>query len=180
MITIFASWLIADFLTGLFHWWQDCYLEVDSKYKFAVALAIDNELHHTQPAAMTKLSEWENMRNSAEIGWPVAWIFYMVGFPTIVWLPFFFGSFGNLVHRYAHLPPGKIPKPIAALQKVGLFVSPAHHGAHHFGPNGVIAKKDAFEKFCPMTNYVNPVLDFFRFFQKLELLLSLFGIERRK
>jgi len=180
ILSIIAAWFIADILTGIFHWFQDSYIETSSKYEYVVALAEDNEFHHNQPAAMTKLSEWENISNSIIIGFPVAALLFAVGSPVVVWLPFIFGSFGNLVHRYSHLSPNNIPTVIKWMQWTGFFCSPKHHIGHHLGPNGLLSKQESFEKYCPMTNYMNPILDRLKFFRAIEYCLSIVGIKREK
>lgn len=175
IFTIIICWFLADWLTGIIHWWEDRYLTLNSK-GFLKSLAQDNINHHNDPELMGKSTWWENMNTSAPYAWVLVAVVYFLGAPMIVWLTFFFASFGNLVHRFAHVPKNKIPKPVRYLQKWGIFISTKHHNQHHRYRGKVIDKEDTFEKYCPMTNLMNPILDYFKFFPRLEYLLSKLGI----
>lgn len=167
-MTILFAWLLADFFTGLIHWAQDRLLVKETRFAFLNTIKADNDLHHDRPAAMVHLSMWENINTSAPYAWPLAAVCFIIGFPMIVWLTILFASFGNLVHRFAHMPKGRVPRPIRWLQRTGLFISFDHHHMHHFDDEGVIEKENSKIRFCPMTNWVNPVLDYVRFFRFLE------------
>ena len=183
---IIFSWLIADVITGVIHWVQDHYFVDDSKYKIVAAISKDNGLHHSKPEAMGHLSIWENINTSAPYGWAASAILFFIGTSPLVWLSVFFASFGNLVHRFAHIPRNKVPAVIKWLQITGLFISAKHHNQHHRKTtlsdcqkpiHSLIAKEDSNTKFCPMTNWMNPILDTVKFFSLLELLLSFIDIK---
>ena len=61
-------------------------------------------------------------------------------------------------HKWAH--SSERPWPVRALQRLGLMQSRGHHGVHHSAPYAV--------RFCPMTDYLNPVLDRLRFWRTVE------------
>lgn len=185
LLYILVSWLIADVITGIIHWWQDHYLLDDSKYKIFASISKDNTLHHSKPEAMGYLPMWQNVNTSAPYGLIAALILFLVGAPLIVWLSIFFSSFGNLVHRFAHVPRNKVPVVIQWLQMAGLFISAKHHSVHHREVTissrqkpiiSLIRKENSNTRFCPMTNWMNPVLDFIKFFPFLEYVLRLAGI----
>jgi hypothetical protein len=169
-ITILCAWLLADFLSGVAHWAQDRVL-AESKSKFWNQVIADNVLHHTNPAAMLEFSILENIRISVTATWPLALGLYLIGAPTVIWLAIFFVSFGNGVHWFSH--QRKVNWFIKGLQKIGIFASFDHHKSHHAIKGRLIDRGSAVEKYCVMTDWVNPILDAIRFFRILEALLAL-------
>lgn len=176
-MVILASWLLADFITGIVHWYEDRYLTGNSKFIFINGIAEDNKLHHSQPWQLTEFSHWQNINTSAVIAWPICLVLFIAGAPTIVWLSVFFASFANLVHRYAHINQKKVPFLILQMQEIGLFISFEHHLKHHCDENGLITGAQTTIRYCPMSNWVNPVLDTIKFFVFLEYLLTLIGVK---
>lgn len=176
LLQILAAWLIADFITGLVHWFEDKYMD-KSSLSFLNALAKENDLHHRKPTAMLLKSGWTNMKSSAAIGWPLAFVCWLIGMPLVVWLAIFFATFGNLIHRFAHMPKRDLPRWIRGLQEFGLFISQEHHDSHHRSMRKLIPKQIAGYKFCPMTDWVNPVLDGVGFWRTLERILNFLGMK---
>lgn len=161
---------MADFLAGLVHWYEDKVLDKALWYTTLEQISKDNELHHLNPVAMTRFSMWENIKTTAVITLPLSVVLYFLGLPMIVWLTVFFGTFGNLVHRFAHLPKGKRPAFVRFMQKTGLFITFEQHNKHHFEGKNVIKKEDAKICYCPMTTWLNPLLDKINFWSFLERL----------
>jgi ubiquitin-conjugating enzyme E2 variant len=170
VLTILLAWLFADFLTGLVHFAEDRFFVNKSRFAFINRVIADNELHHRRPAQMLKFSYWQNINTSAYVAWPIALALFLGGSHAIWWLTVFFASFGNLVHRFGHEHRSKIPIPIRILQKSGLFISFEHHWCHHFDL-GLISRERTVGKFCPMTNWLNPVLDHLWFWYILEQMI---------
>ncbi|WP_149496206.1 fatty acid desaturase CarF family protein [Roseiconus lacunae] len=158
-IQILAAWLLADFITGVFHWFEDRYLDDTQSLEFARGLATDNQLHHERPTAMLLSTHWQNMRSAAIVAWPLAMLAWSMGAPVWFWLGLAFAAFGNLVHRFAHEPRRKLPRWIRGLQEFGLFISREHHDSHHREMGRLIPKSRAAIAYCPMTDWVNPLLD---------------------
>lgn len=171
LFTVLGAWLLADFLAGTIHWAEDRLLG-KTRFGFLEMVRLDNELHHKVPVAMLRFSLWQNINTSAIIAWPLGGALILVGAPMILWLAVFMASVGNVVHRYAHTPRAKIPGPIRALQRSGIWISPTHHNAHHFDANGLIAKEDTVGKYCPMTSWLNPVLDKLQFWRMAECVVD--------
>jgi len=153
LFQILIAWLLADFLTGAIHWFEDRYMDQFS-LNFLNSIAEENDLHHNKPTAMTLSSGWVNMRSGAA----------------------FFASFGNLVHRWSHVPKRSLPRWIRGMQEFGLFISHEHHDAHHRSMKKLIPKHLAGYKFCPMTDWVNPVLDHIQFWYAAETIFRLAGL----
>lgn len=170
VLTVLGAWLLADFLTGIAHWAQDKLLNFEPKNTWLRGVKADNDLHHAKPAAMLRFSWWENINTSAPYGWPLALILALFGVPMLIWLTVFFATFANLVHRFSHVPKGKLNRFLKLMQWTGLFISVDHHKAHHFDRNGVVRKEDTMIRYCPMTNWLNPALDAVRFWSALEFI----------
>lgn len=174
---IFIAWFLADFLTGLVHWFEDKYLDETQTLNFLASTAEENDLHHRKPTAMVASTPWTNMKSAAAIGWPLAAVLWIFGLPMWVWLVPFFASFGNLVHRWSHMPARHLPSWIRFMQATGIFISRDHHDAHHRSMKQLIPKHLAGYKFCPMTNWVNPILDTMKFWSALERVLGWCGLK---
>ena len=168
LITIICSWLIADIITGIVHWFEDKCLSNESKYTFIKSIIEDNNRHHKTPTSLCEQSIWFNINTSAAIAWPVALLLYICGAPALVWLPVFFASFANIIHRWAHEKSVNVPRIVRSLQHIGLFCSKKHHAGHHYVDGKVITRPQAQLRYCVMTNWLNPILDRLRLFKKME------------
>jgi hypothetical protein len=168
VLTIFMAWLIADFMSGVVHWAQDRLLDVETAFNFTNSIKRDNDLHHEKPAAMLQISFWENIQISAYFAWPISAILFVMDAPPIITLAVFFSALGNGVHRWAHMPPGKVNIFIKSLQRVGLLCSFNQHSGHHFVNGELVMKENATRAYCVMSNYLNPVLDRIKFWNLLE------------
>lgn len=172
-----VAWLLADFITGVFHWFEDRYLDESASLEFFQNVALDNKRHHTYPTALCMVSYWDNMRSAALFAWPTAATALILSAPMWLWLGLAFTAFGNLVHRFSHEAARKTPRWIAVMQKTGLFISHEHHAQHHyFDGVRVDPKWHANRAYCPMTNWLNPTLDYIGFWAKLERILAMFGV----
>ena len=180
-IQVTVAWFLADFITGVFHWFEDLYLGENMTLEFLQSIAIDNRHHHTCPTALCLGSWWSNMRSATLAAVPVAFVAWLCGAPLWLWLGFGFCSFGNLIHRFAHEPPRRIGRVLHFMQWTGIFISPNHHRRHHYNPTTrkrVDPKWLSMGGYCPMTNWVNPVLDGLRFWVALEWALAKCGLHR--
>lgn len=180
IIQILVAWLLADFITGVIHWYEEKYMEGPYKWKWVQEMYEDNKLHHIKPTAMCQYTWWENVRFSMMVAVPVATTLFFLGCPVILWLGVFFGSFANVVHRWSHEPPHKLTWWIRGMQKTGLFISEKHHDAHHRHDGKLISKEQSTIRYCPMTNWVNPVLDFLEFWAIMEDILDLCRFRKSK
>jgi len=180
LIEILAAWLLADLISGAVHWWEDRYLDGNYSLSFLDSIAEDNDLHHRQPTAMLLGTPWTNIKSSVIAAVPLASILWLVGAPRILWLGVLFTSVGNLIHRWSHVPQRQLHWSIKFMQRVGLFQSAEEHDLHHRSMKKLIPKHLAGYKFCPMTNYLNPVIDGLRIWYGLEWVLYKLGWETTK
>lgn len=170
-LDILLAWLFADFIAGLVHWFEDRVLVREYKSESLNRIRLDNELHHKHPGAMLQFSLWENISTSAPYSILIGSGLGLMGAHPIIWLGVYFTAFGNIVHRYAHTPEAKKPRIVKVMQGLGLFITNKHHSKHHFDSNGWVRKDESKIRFCPMTNWLNPMLDYINFFAMLERLL---------
>lgn len=160
MLLILFSWLLADFLSGVVHWWEDRAMKGASKFEFLNRVREDNERHHKAPGFMLRYSYWENVNTTMPAAFAISAILMIMGVPTFICLAVFFTGFGNLVHRWAHDPPARLNTLIKVMQFTGLFISKHHHDVHHYTEQGtLISREGATERYCVMTNWLNPTLD---------------------
>jgi hypothetical protein len=173
-LQILIAWLMADFITGVFHWFEDRYLDETTSLEFFQGVAQENKQHHQYPTALCMVSWWENMRSAAIFAWPVGIVLALCGAPLWVWMGFYFTGFGNLIHRFSHEPQRKLSAFVRFMQRTGLFISAEHHFTHHYNDQGkrVDPKWNATRAYCPMTNWVNPVLDSVGFWWAAEWFLA--------
>jgi hypothetical protein len=167
-VTILLAWLLADFLSGIVHWAEDRRLTKETRWAFLNSLKADNDLHHASPAALTRLSWYQNLSTSLPFTAPLAALLMLIGAPAVIYLTLYFVGFANLIHRWAHEPRGKLPWPVLAIQSTGLFITFKHHWGHHADENGLVTKEQASVRYCAMTNWLNPVLDRVGFWRLLE------------
>jgi ubiquitin-conjugating enzyme E2 variant len=169
---VVAVWLIADFASGVFHWWQDAY---GDPYWPVIGTHITrpNVLHHYAPRALLANSWWNSSRTLLVIALliaGVAWWTDALSWQLVLGLSL--GVNMNQIHKWSHQSPRRIPVLVRWLQRLGVLQSPKQHRAHHLDTRET--------NYCVLTDYVNPVLERVRFWSALEWLLARgFGITRR-
>jgi hypothetical protein len=161
---VLFSWLLADFIAGLFHWWEDQYA-VESWPIIGTLVAGPNARHHADQTAFLQGSYWE--RNwttivpAVVVGVPFCW------FVPYAILTFVFLTQANEVHAMSHRKSNRV---VEALQSTGFLCSPAHHQKHHRNPFS--------QRFCVMSNMLNPVLDLIGFWEAIEYMAwAVSGVE---
>lgn len=160
--------LLADFISGLGHWFEDVYGNPDwpllGKY-----IVLPNMEHHNTPNSFLKATYW--YRNGMIILTGIALlatIFLLGKFCWQVAFLIIYLSQVNEVHAISHRRKNKIPAFFRFLQSIGLVQSNLHHGWHHKAPFDC--------NYCIMTEYLNPMLNRIQFWTRLERVLSRIGI----
>ncbi len=155
---VVCCWLAADFVSGIVHWWEDRYANerwpIIGKF-----IAIPNQRHHSQPLHFLQGSYWYRNYTTiipAAIGCLLLWKYVPVLF-------FVFISQANEIHAWGHRK-GKLPGWVVMLQEAGILVSPKGHAAHHVDP--------FICNYCPMSDLVNPFLEYVGFWGRLERLIA--------
>jgi len=170
LLQLFLLWVAADFITGIFHWWEDSYGNPNWKIigKYVVQ---PNLVHHKQPHKLLEGSYWSRI-NTTVFGVAIVatllWLFGLLSWQVIVGLAFCTQS--NEVHAMSHRPETKTSKLVRFLQNIGIFQSKKMHRWHHKAPYET--------NFCAMSDFCNPILNKIGFFEKLEhLILKVFKIK---
>lgn len=154
--------LLADFLSGVFHWIEDQYGDPSLPILGPVFAA--NELHHIDPLDFTRGSFFR--RNLTT--WLIAAVigvslYFMFGLSVLLVTAVLAGAFANEIHVWAHIrPKNRITE---TLQAMGLLVPPHQHARHHRRPHA--------RAYCVVTGFLNPILDQIRFWRALERLVPL-------
>ena len=160
-VSLIVGYFMADLLAGFWHWVEDRYFETEwpliGKY-----IAKPNELHHSQPAAF--LDQGYLKRNwttlvPALIGFAIALDCHA---PLWVLAMFAFVSQANEIHAWAHRGrlQTRLGRVIRGLQELGIMQSPKHHGVHHKAPFDC--------RYCVMSDWLNPLLDWTGFWPAME------------
>lgn len=147
---LLAGWLLADFLGGLAHWLEDRVLS-ERLPLIGRTIVAPNRLHHADPRAFLE-------KGLVERSWSTWLVVGLVALPwCILWGPSVVlgaavvgGCMTVPVHYWAHAPR-TAPEAVKVLQEIGLVQSPKGHARHHRPPQT--------ESYCPLTDWLNPVLD---------------------
>ncbi len=167
---IIACILIADFLTGVVHWFEDTY-GLPSWPWLGASVIEPNIRHHEHPVEFTMRSViYRNYQvflsalGAIAIAWLTGWLGWQIALTIAL------ASLGNEVHAWSHKRPRWWI--VRLLQDMKLLISPEQHAKHHRRPYDT--------NFCTLTNVLNPLLDGLRVWRGLEALLSLVGWRVRR
>jgi ubiquitin-conjugating enzyme E2 variant len=169
---VVACVLLADFLSGLFHWLEDAYGQPHWPVTGRL-ITQPNILHHHNPTEFTRHSWLKSADVLLVLGGLILAGAAAIG--RLQWqivLVVAIGVNANEFHKWAHRPRAKNPRLVNFLHDCGVLQSPAHHARHHRDPKN--------SHYCVITNLLNPVLDRARFWLALErTLFWCFGLKRR-
>lgn len=163
---VIVCWVVADFLSGLFHWAEDTYCT--EGYPLIGPLICDPNIeHHRSPKRM--LDSGFVGRNYVQVALCLT-VFGVIGVAGLAtWqagLCLLFLSFSNEVHAWNH----SAPKGFARLIKdAGLVQSSRQHSLHHKPPHD--------RYYCVLGDATNVLLECVGFWRKLEwCVLFLVGV----
>jgi hypothetical protein len=164
---LLLGWLIADLLSGLFHWWEDRVAEAGWPV-IGPAVVAPNRLHHVDVLAFTRTSLVSRNLAVWLAAGTISGMWLALTGPNLIWAAATAGGLVvNEVHRMAHLPATAGPL-VRVLQEVGVFQSPRHHAGHHRAPSD--------RRYCILTDWLNPWLDAARLWTGLERALERVGL----
>jgi hypothetical protein len=167
--------LMADFASGLVHWFCDTVFEEDTPLVGPLVILPFRE-HHRDPLAMTHHAFLEITGNICLVLVPALavalWLLPApaagapgIQLPHALLLATTFAAFWtNQLHKWAHMPVP--PSPVARLQRWRLILAPGAHGRHH---------RPAGRAYCVLTGWMNAPLDRVQFFPRLERLMAAAG-----
>jgi hypothetical protein len=157
-----AGWLLADFGSGVIHWAQDRY--GSPRWPLVGGIVRDTIRHHRKPMGFLEKPVLARSARMIALALVVLMALLVAGAPLAFALPLSAGIFlSNEIHAAAHAKARSLPRPVRALQQIGLIQSPLHHAAHHRHLKNV--------NFCTLTDWMNPVLERVRFWRRLEALI---------
>lgn len=158
-LRVFSAWIMADFVSGVFHWWEDRY-GVEDWPVIGPLVVAPNILHHSEPTAFLRGSvitrNWTTFAPALAFSSASWWL----GSPWWA-LVGAFVALANEVHAWAHQ---KCSRPIRGLQLLGILQSQEQHAAHHRNP---------FDRnYCVMSDWLNPWLSKVQFWTRLESVVA--------
>jgi ubiquitin-conjugating enzyme E2 variant len=152
IIKVFFIYLLADFATGIFHFYADNYGEMDGKFLTnSVNLLL---IHHIEPEKIATQNYWEltgGVYKFSFIIFPISLM--LLGFHWEILLFLIISAQANIVHKWSHSSNDKTPVFAKVLQKINLIQNKRHHQNHHMA--------NFHKNYCVMTPYVNPFLENF-------------------
>lgn len=168
LIYFISAILVADFLTGLFHWWEDRYGNPDWPILGDIVVK-PNIFHHKSPRAFTAGSYLKRNYTTFIPSFVLAAICYYYQNYFLA-LAFVIASQSNEVHCWEHMKTNWL---IRNLQSYKILQDVKTHALHHKRPYDT--------NYCVMTMLVNPVLNRVSFWYCLERTVYFFtGINPRK
>ena len=124
-----------------------------------------NIVHHHYPRLFTKLtwwqSSWDLLLLGALIVGGAAWADVLTWH---VWLFAILCVNANQVHKWSHMSRAEVGPLVSFLQDYWILQTPRQHALHHTDP------KNTF--YCPLTNLLNPALEFVGLWPKLEAVIE--------
>jgi plasmanylethanolamine desaturase len=172
VIEIVVTVLIADFVSGLFHWLEDAYGR--KEWPITGWLVTEpNIIHHHDPRYFTRHDWFRSSWLLLCMGLVVLLAAWLCGILTWhVWLFAILGTNANQIHKWAHRSPTENGPVISFLQRIRLLQTTRHHAHHHTDPKN--------SHYCVLTNFVNPLVDGIRLWDGLEaLVFAIFRARRR-
>ena len=152
------GWLMADLVTGAFHWWEDEF-GCEEWPVIGPWLIAPNRLHHIEPLAFAANGFWGRNRESILLA-AVVGIGWVLLAPSAFMVSFLAGAaLANEVHFLAHSPK-HAGLAVRVLQQTGLLQSPKAHAAHHRPPFS--------QNYCVLTDWLNPILEAVGFWRRAE------------
>jgi len=156
--------LMADFITGLFHWLEDNY----GNEKIPIIgknVTGPNLLHHRKPRKFLDNSWLHSADVSIAITFSVLttlWYFDALSWQII--FIFFILLNANEVHKWAHQNRKENGWFINFLHKFKLIQTPKQHSRHHGGTMNT--------NYCIITNFLNPILEKINLWRSLEKIIN--------
>src|SRR5690349_15219047 len=143
--------LLADFVSGFFHWLEDTY----GREHWPVTGRLftkPNILHHHDPRYFLRHNWWQSSWDLMCMNLLLVLIAFLLHRLTWhVWLFAFLATNANQFHKWAHRTPRENGGIVTMLQRLKLLQSSQHHARHHTDPKE--------SHYCVITDFVNPIAD---------------------
>lgn len=162
-LIIFVSWLLADIVSGVVHWFADTFGKVEWPILGNTFIRSFHE-HHLDPKSITRHDWIETNGNNFFIGIPALFLIFVLKeslSPAVIIGVCFLNiwtSLTNQFHKWAHQSQG--PTWVNLLQKWRIITNRKEHITHH--------RKPHHSSYNITSGILNPILDKFRFYRMLE------------
>jgi ubiquitin-conjugating enzyme E2 variant len=156
--------MLADLAAGVVHWIEDTYFDADTPVIGSLVIR-PNILHHHLPRHFTRLSWWESSADLLAVGvllLAAGWWFGLLSWQLLLFVAVSVNA--NQVHKWSHRTRAENGPVISWLQDIRVLQTPRHHARHHTDPKNTY--------YCPVTNLVNPILEYLRFWDRVESLVE--------
>ena len=172
LLGLTLGFFVADVASGLVHWLCDTYFDPRTPLLGTVFIAPFRE-HHVDPSALARHGFLELNGNNCLVSVPLLLIGISRLEPDAVTHPADVVAAGlfvaasltlcvtNQIHAWAH--GANTPKPIRALQRAGILITPERHARHHRGDRA----------YAVVSGWSNALLD--RVLARTEVLLAALG-----
>jgi len=166
ILGLVAGYVMADFFSGLVHWLADRYFDPQTPILGPALIAPFRE-HHADALAMTRHDFFEISGNNSLVTLPLALAILSLPIPAGFAMHLLAASVlglglsiiaTNQIHCWAHV--AHPPLFARRLQRWGLILSSDRHARHHQGDHDC--------SYCVTSGWLNPVMDRFRVFARLE------------
>lgn len=161
---IISAYLTGDFIMGVYHWIKDTYFNPFTPI-IGKLFIWNSRLHHIRPRYVLEFSNTELFYDSAK--WTSIWIIplmYIFGITPYLITLFIIISLNDVAHKYSHMLDDERPKWATMFQKIYLIQSQEEHRHHHTEPHII--------NYCPITPYVNRILEPINFWRYLEAIIE--------
>ncbi len=156
--------VLADFISGLVHWLEDAY-GTETTPLVGPLMIRPNIVHHHYPRHFTKLNWWQSSWDLVLLGIVLIGATAWAG--VLTWHVGLFVAIcanANQIHKWSHQTRAENGRIVSFLQDIHLLQTPRQHGLHHTDPKNTY--------YCPITNMVNPLLEFIGFWPKMEAVVE--------
>jgi len=156
---------LADFAAGVVHWAEDAYFDEHTPI-IGPRIIVPNIVHHHLPRYFTRLSWWQSSFDLLLAGvvlLALAWPLGLMSWQLLLFVAVSVNA--NQVHKMAHRTRAENGWLISKLQDWHILQTPRQHGLHHKDPKNTY--------YCPITNFVNPLLEKMEFWPRLEAFIAL-------
>ncbi|MCI4644214.1 MAG: fatty acid desaturase family protein [Hyphomonadaceae bacterium] len=168
-VQLMAGWMLADFLSGVFHWAEDRY--GSPRWPVLGGAIRDTIRHHRKPRGFLAKPVLNRSWRIFLIAGLALLAFALLGWLNAFTLSLVIGAgLANEIHAAAHSSPTENGRLLTSLQRLGIIQSHAHHAVHHRNLKNV--------NYCTVTNWLNPVLERVRFWRRLEAVIRILTRER--
>jgi len=156
--------ILVDFLSGVFHWFEDSYGREDTPV-LGKLVVIPNIIHHRHPRRFVNSEFWRRNAVTMLLSLGIfAGVALTAGISWQLYLICALGGFCNEFHCWAHRGPEENGPIITAIHRLRIIQTPAHHAVHHTDPKN--------RAYCVLTNFTNPVLDRIEFWRRTEAVIA--------